>query len=100
MIGEAAVFFLISLELLFRTALHPAINLLRCTIFRFIKALNDKEILLVPNVLRINRIARAFAERQEIHCIQQIRLSHSVLSEEAVQFGGESDLHLLQILIV
>ena len=100
MVRKTTVLFLISLELLFRTALHPAINLLGSSVLCFIKALNDKEVLFMTNILRINRIAGTFAERQEIHRIQQVRFPHAVLAEKTIQFGGKINLHLFQILII
>ena len=50
-----------------------------------IEALNDEEVCLMTNVLRIHGITRTLAEREEIEGIEQVRLPHAIVSEEAVQ---------------
>ena len=100
MVRQTRIFFLITLELFLLPSLHAAINFFRSSVSCFIKALDNKEIGIMTDILGIDRIAGAFAERQEIDCIQQIRLSHAVLSEETVQLGRKRKFHLLQVLII
>ena len=99
-VRKTAIFFLVPFKLFLRTAFHPTINLFRSSVLRFIKALNHEKILFMTNILRINRVSGALTERQKIHRIQQIRLSHSIQSEKTIQLSRESQLYLFQILIV
>jgi hypothetical protein len=54
----------------------------------------------VQDVLRIDGVGGTFAEREEVDGIQQVRLAHPILSDEAVHLGREVEFHLFQILIV
>ena len=84
MIGQTCILLFIPLELLLLTTLHAAINFFRRTIHSFVKSLYNEKIRIMPYILRINRIPRTFAEREKINSIQQVCLSHSVLSEESI----------------
>ena len=97
MVRQTRILLLVSLELFLLAPLHTTVDFLRSPIGSLIKPLNNKEVGIMADILGINGITGTFTERQKIHRIQQIRLSHSVLSEEAVQFGGESDLHLARM---
>ena len=101
MVGQAGVFLLVSLELLLLPALHAAIYFLRCAVgLLLVEALYDKEVGLVADVLRVDGVARAFAERQEVDGVQQVGLPHAVLPEKTVQLGRKCQFHLLQVFVV
>ena len=87
MIGQAGIFLFIPLELFLLPALHTAINLFRRTVGSLIEALDDKEFLIMADVLRIDGIARTLTKRKEINSIEQIRFPHAILSEKTVQLG-------------
>ena len=87
MIGQAGIFLFIPLELFLLPALHTAINLFRRTVGSLIEALDDKEFLIMADVLRIDGIARTLTKRKEINGIEQIRFPHAVLAEKTVQLG-------------
>ena len=100
MVGQTCVLFLIPFELLLLPALHTTVNLLRRTVGGLVKSLNNKEIRIMPYILRVDGIAGTLTEREEINSIQQVRLSHSVLPEKSIQFRREGKFHLFQILVV
>ena len=100
MIGQTAVFFLITFKLFFGTALHATIYLFGRAVCRLIKSLNHKKILFVPYILRIDRISGTLTEREKINCIEQVRLSHAILSEKTVQLSRKVQFNLLQIFII
>ena len=100
MVGQTRVLLLVPFELLFLPSFHAAVNFFRRTVGSLIKSLNHKEVRVMPYILRVNGVARALAERKEINGIQQVSLSHSVLSEKGIQLRREREFHLLQILII
>ena len=100
MVGQLAVFFLVSLELLFLTTLQPTIHFFRFALIGKIATLNNKKVLIVLDILRVYRIGDTLAKRKIVHRIQQIGLPHPVLSDETIHLGREIQLHLLQILII
>ena len=87
MIGQAGIFLFIPLELFLLPALHTAINLFRRTVGSLIEALDDKELLIMADVLRIDGITRTLTKLKEINGIEQIRFPHAILSEKTVQLG-------------
>ena len=70
MIRQSGILFFITLELLFLPTFQTTINFFRITFIRYIKPLNHKEILIMHNILRINRIRSTLTERQIIDRIQ------------------------------
>jgi hypothetical protein len=99
-IGQLAVFLLVSLELLFLSTLQPTIHLFGVALIGKITTLNNKEVLIMLDILRVNGVGGTLAKRKIVHCIQQIGLPHPVLSDETIHLGREIQLHLLQILII
>ena len=99
-IRQARIFFLITFELFFRPTLHSAINLFGCSVHCLIEPLNNKKVLFMTNILRIDRISCTFTKRQKVDRIEQIGFSHPVLPEKAIQFSRKIQFYLLQVLIV
>ena len=66
MVGQASIFLLIAFELLLLPALHAAINLFGRAVGRLVKTLNQEEVGLVADVLRIDGITGTLAKRQEV----------------------------------
>ena len=99
-VRKAGILLLVALEHLLLTALHATVHLFHIPQLRLVKALDDKKILVVHHVLRIDRIRSTLAEREVIHRIEEVSLPHSVLSDETVHFGRERQVHLLQVFII
>jgi len=57
---------LVALDMLLRSALHAAINVLFIALVGAVIPLQDKEVLIMPHHLRVNRIKGTAAERQII----------------------------------
>jgi hypothetical protein len=53
-----------------------------------------KELLSTTDILRIDTIKATFAKREVIDCIQQIRLTHTVVSNQAVDIGAEVHINI------
>ena len=70
--------------MLSRAALHPAANLLLVAALVLIESVDDKTFLSVGYHLRVHPSRRAFAEREEIDCVEHIRLSHAVAADETI----------------
>ena len=90
----------LTLILLLLPPLDTSIHLLLAPISLLIETLNHEEVGLMEDILRVDGIPSAFAEREVIDGIQQIGLSHAVLPQETVQLIGKEQIHLLQIPVI
>ena len=100
MVRQPRILLPVALELLLLSPLQSAVHLLRFPRIRLIKPLHHEELLPMQDILRVHRVHRTLAERQIIHRIQQIRLSHSVFADHTVQFRRKLQFRLRQILII
>ena len=100
MIRQPLVLLLVAFELLFGTPFHATVNLFRRTIHILIEPLDNEKISRMQNILRVHGIAGTLTERKEIDCIQQVGLTHAILSEKAVELRRESKIYLFQILVI
>jgi hypothetical protein len=54
----------------------------------------------MQDILGVDGRRRTLAKREEVDGIEQVRLPHPVLPDEAVDVGREGEFHLFQIFIV
>ena len=59
-----------------------------------ILAVDCKKLLSTTDILRIDTIKATFAKREVIDCIQQIRLTHTVVTNQAVDIGAEVHINI------
>ena len=85
-IRQTRILLFIPLELLLLPSFQPAVDLLRISVIRLIKALHNEKVLVMTDILRINGIRRTLAERQIIYRIHQIGFSHTIPSDNAIHF--------------
>ena len=62
MVGQTGILLLIPLKLFLLFPFQPTIHLFGFLCISFIKSLNNKKVLIMTDVLRVNRIRRTFAE--------------------------------------
>ena len=96
MFRQPLVFLLVSFEVLLGALLHGC-NDVQILI---VAAFKHKELLTVPDDLRINGGACRVTERQEIDCIQHIGLANTILTNQTIDFwrqfqGGCSDVLII-----
>ena len=99
MLRQLVIFLLVALELL--TLLPPdgAEDLLRPSLI-IILPLQHAHVLLVVDDLAVLRMDMAFRKGEVIDGVEQIGLSHAVVSEETVHFRGESDFRLQYVFVI
>jgi hypothetical protein len=83
MICQPGIFLFIPFKGFFLVSFKPALNILLFS-FKIKSSLYHKKRGLMQNVLAVNRVEKAFAERKIMNCIQEIGLSLSIGTCEAI----------------
>jgi hypothetical protein len=98
MFGQFLVFFHVPLKLLALATAEGAKYLFSAFIQGII-TLKHAHLFRIANHLIIRRIHIAFAERQIVDGVKQIRFPHAVIAEKAIHLGREMNLRLKSILV-
>jgi hypothetical protein len=78
----------------------------QCAIYIFFGAVSfvlpvyHKEFALVVDVLVVNQVRVAFAERQVIHGVEHIGLAHAVVADETIYFRRKFQFRLHNVFVV
>ena len=100
MLSQTGVGLLVALQLLLLTAFHATVHQFASTILILILTLYHEEVLIVGDDLRVDGIVSTLAERQEIHGIEEIRLSHAILPQQAVHLRREFYVGREDVLVI
>ena len=86
--------------MLLRPTLHATVDVFFVAIFVQVIPFQHEEFLSVSDDLRVDGIVSTSAERQIIDGVQEIRLSLTVLSDEAVHLGRQAEVGRLDVLVI
>ena len=100
MLRQSLILLLIALEMFLRTPLHTTIDILYITLFCAIVTFKHKEILIMHDNLRVNRIIGTATKREVIYSIQKISLTYTVMADKTINLWGQIQVHSLYVLIV
>ena len=100
MLRQSLILLLIALEMFLRTTLHTTIDILYITLFCAIVTFKHKEILIMHDNLRVNRIIGTATKREVIYSIQKISLTYTVMADKTINLWGQIQVHSLYVLIV
>ena len=89
-----------SLEVFFLTAFHATVHQFGAALLCLVFSLNHEKILVVGYDLRVDGIVRTLAERQKIDGIEEIRLPHAIMPQQAVHLRREVDVGRENILVI
>jgi hypothetical protein len=54
----------------------------------------------VPDILRIEQVGVAFAERQVINSVKQVGFAHAIVSQKAINLGRQAQIGLLNVFVI
>ena len=100
MVRQTLIVLAVTLELFLVTPLESTGNLLLKPAVAHIEALQHEIWLIVQDVGVVGYRHCTLAEREIVHRIQQIGLSHSVAAYKAVYLWRERHVHLAQVPVV
>jgi hypothetical protein len=83
----------------FLSSLEAAKNFFGLVIY-VVPALNNGYIGAVPDILRVEQVSMAFAERQVINRIEQVGFTHAIVSQKAINLGRQTQIGLLNVFII
>ena len=84
MLRQSFILLFIALEMFLRTTFHTTINILDITLFCAIFPFKHKEILIMHDNLRVNRIIGTTTKGEVIDCIQKISLTYAVMADKTL----------------
>ena len=99
MITETLILFFIPPDYFLSIPFYTTIDIF-FLIFPLIFAIDNKEVVVMPYILGINRVKKAFAQRKVVNCIKQIGFAYSIIANKTIDPAAESIFQLCKILKV
>lgn len=91
---------MVTLELLMPSALHSRVDIFLLSLVALIVALDDEELLVMVDHLRVDVGEVAVAEREEIDSVEDVGLAFTIVADEAVHLRRELQRSALNILVI